>query len=283
MSNNERMLLIAALLWGFSAPLNKIILQSTSELTFIWVRFLAAAIILTIVFWKKLKSADLKTIKYGLLLGGITATGALLELSATRIMNPAKLYFIISIEAVVIPYLAYVIYRQKTSKKEIISAIIASIGLIVINMNGSNIVLGWGEMLAIMCTFVYSFNVVFMSKNNKKYDNILITIFLMYGAGITGLILNLITYGTNMAVKPEGIGYIIISIIFMTLIPFVLETKAFRDISPTRAGIIYSLIPIFALVAVMIFLQDFLTIQGYIGSAIIFSALIYSNTRKIKA
>ncbi|KAB2842053.1 MAG: DMT family transporter, partial [Melioribacteraceae bacterium] len=62
-----------------------------------------------------------------------------------------------------------------------------------------------------------------------------------------------------------------------TLITTVLQTKYQKLITPTKAGIIFSLEPVFAAIFAFFLLNEKITNLGYTGAALIFAGLIISE------
>lgn len=63
---------------------------------------------------------------------------------------------------------------------------------------------------------------------------------------------------------------------------FLIQSIAQRYTSSERIGLIFSLEPIFAAICSFIFLNEILDFKGYIGAALIFFSVVFSQIKNIK-
>jgi drug/metabolite transporter (DMT)-like permease len=73
---------------------------------------------------------------------------------------------------------------------------------------------------------------------------------------------------------PLAIISLLYCIIFPTVIAFTLQNTWQRYLSPTQAGLLYTLDPVWCLLGGMIFLHETLSRQEWLGCALLFSAVL---------
>jgi len=103
--------------------------------------------------------------------------------------------------------------------------------------------------------------------------------------GVTGVLAFMFSFFGSVAglenVRIEITNYLLFGLfytsIFATLITTVLQTKYQKLITPTKAGIIFSLEPVFAAIFAFFLLNEKITNLGYTGAALIFAGLIISE------
>ncbi len=99
-------LLVFTAIWGLSFPLTKNVLEYTSIFSFLSLRFLSAAIILLIVFYKKLRLITLNSILYGSIIGLVFFGSLAFQVSSLRFTSASNSAFISGLSIVFVPLLS---------------------------------------------------------------------------------------------------------------------------------------------------------------------------------
>ena len=87
---------------------------------------------------------------------------------------------------------------------------------------------------------------------------------------------------TRFTINMSVVGAILYTAIFASIIATVIQLKYQKTVTPTKAGIIFSIEPIFAAVFAYFLLSEKISNFGFVGCVLIFVGLIISEVFSIK-
>ena len=168
-------LLLASVLWGLSFSIARIALVSftTSQLLF-WrflIAFLAAELLLYIfnrkIFYES--NSDIKIAKYSGFALGICLLLQIHGLNFTTATNSA---FITATYVVMIPFLAYIFYKQKIRFIDVALAALALTGMVllldILTKSGFSLTdLNFGDLLTLACSVAAGLQIMLIGKYSK--------------------------------------------------------------------------------------------------------------------
>ena len=139
-----------------------------------------------------------------------------------------------------------------------------------------------GDLLTLICAVLFAFQVVYVDVFTKKYDYLPMVFVQLLITGVGGFLLTLIFSAASLeTVRFSLTGNLIFAVVYTSVFASVLATiiqlKYQKVISPTKAGIIYSIEPIFAATFAYFLLNEKISNFGLIGCVLIFSGLILSE------
>ena len=156
-------LFLAALLWGVSFVAMKNVLSSIPTLYIIAIRFCGAALILLPVCAGKLKKIDKSYFIYGALTGAAVLTAYLFQTYGLRATTPGKNAFLTSAYCVIVPFLYWALIRKRPDKFNVAAAIICISGIGLISLD-SDLRIGAGDALTIVCGFFFAVHIVIVAR-----------------------------------------------------------------------------------------------------------------------
>jgi drug/metabolite transporter (DMT)-like permease len=277
--------------WGVTFPIIKLALNDISPMLFIGIRFSLAAIILLPFLLKPLLNSNINLIKAGLFLGLLYFIGFATQTIGLQYTTATKSGFITGTFVVFIPILQLILERRAPGKGNIFGILLVIIGLIllsskgitmldIINELGSNFNIG--DLLTLICAFFYALYVVYIDIITKKFDYKPLIILQVLFTGIAGFVfaflfdaagIESVRYDFNKTV----ILVILYTAIFSSILATVIQTKYQKVVTPTKAGIIFSLEPIFAALFAFIIIQEEISSFGIVGCIFIFTGVLVSE------
>ena len=277
--------------WGVTFPIIKLALNDISPMLFIGIRFSLAALILLPFLLKPLLKSDIHLIKAGLFLGLLYFIGFATQTVGLQYTTATKSGFITGTFVVFIPILQLILEPRAPGKGNIFGILLVIIGLIllsskgitmldIINELGSNFNIG--DLLTLICAFFYALYVVYIDIITKKFDYKPLIILQVLFTGIAGFAfaflfdaagIESIRYDFNKTV----ILVILYTAIFSSILATVIQTKYQKVVTPTKAGIIFSLEPIFAALFAFIIIQEEISSFGIVGCIFIFTGVLVSE------
>ncbi|MFC2085395.1 DMT family transporter [Bacteroidota bacterium] len=288
---SESALLLVTLLWGGTFTIVKISLLDISPMLFIALRFSVATLILLPVILINRSVFDSGSVKAGLILGIIIFLAFAAQTIGLKFTTATKSGFITGSLVVMVPIFQIIIERKKPTKSAIWGVIIVFIGILFLSSGGNSIInflsnlganFNIGDFLTLICAALFAVHVVYLDSFSPKYDFLVLLFLQIAVAAVLGFISSfLFSVNSLDTIKIEYSSYLLFGIlytaVFASLITTALQTKYQKNVSPTKAGIIYSFEPIFAAIIAFFVLNEKITNLGFIGCMLIFIGLVISE------
>ncbi len=274
----EVMLIITAIIWGSGFVFSAVSLNYFSPYQILAIRFSIGVIILSIVFYKRLKKIKKSTLKRGLLLGVLLYVAFLLQTVGLQYTTPSKNAFITAVNVVIVPFIAFFAYKRKIDKFEITGAFLAIIGIAFLSLQFTADV-NIGDLLTLACAFGFAYQIFYTAKYVKDEDPILLTVVQMGVAAVLGWIAVVIKGDFNFSFEMEGVLSTLYLGIFSTTLAYCFQTVAQKYTSETKAAIILSTEAFWGMVFSVVLLSEILTYRMMIGAILILIAILLSETK----
>ncbi|MFZ1320038.1 MAG: DMT family transporter [Ignavibacteria bacterium] len=277
----ELFLLFVTLSWGLSFPLIKLTLEYVSPVLFNFIRFALTLILFIIIFYKKIRHIKFGDLRYGIILGVFMILGFVFQTIGLQYTTASKSAFITGTNLIFIPFIQFIILKSKPKYFNLISALIVLTGLFILS-ESFEIVPNVGDILTIICAFFFAVHIVLLDKYSAKSD----VNFLIFGQFLISTVIclvfaffyeHLILDETKFSVTPILLITLFFTVVFSTLIGIVFMTKFQRLTTPLKAGIIYNMESIFALIFAYFILNEIMNSNQIIGAIIMLIGLIFSE------
>lgn len=214
----------------------------------------------------------------GAVLGIFLYLAFALQTVGLQFTTPSKNAFLTAVNVVIVPFIAFVIYKRKIDMYELMGAILAMVGVGILSLKLSAEI-NIGDLLTLGCAFGFAFHIFFTAKYVKDSDPVTLTLIQMLTAAIIGIIVVLFRGETSFVIEKEGMFSLLYLGIFSTTIAYLLQTVAQKMITETKAAIILSTESFWGMVFSVAILDETMTIKMVIGAILILSAIIISETK----
>ena len=274
----DGMLLITAIVWGSGFVVTAIALEYLTAYQVMAGRFILAAIILSLLFGKKFKTFTKSVIWKGAILGTILYIGFALQTVGLEYTTPSKNAFLTAVNVVIVPLIAYLVYKRKVDRYETIGAIITLIGIGFLSLQGS-MTINIGDALSLACAVAFAFDIFYTNHFVKKEDALSLTIVQFITASFIAVIAVFIQGDIPTTFEKEALYSIIYLAVFSTTIAYVCQNVAFQYTTATKGAIILSLESFFGMLLSVLFLHEVLTGRMIIGAALIMIAILITELK----
>ena len=274
----DGMLLITAIVWGSGFVVTAIALEYLTAYQVMAGRFILAAIILSLLFGKKFKTFTKSVIWKGAILGTILYIGFALQTVGLEYTTPSKNAFLTAVNVVIVPLIAYLVYKRKVDRYETIGSIITLIGIGFLSLQGS-MTISIGDALSLACAVAFAFDIFYTNHFVKKEDALSLTIVQFITASFIAVIAVLIQGDIPTTFEKEALYSIIYLAVFSTTIAYVCQNIAFQYTTATKGAIILSLESFFGMLLSVLFLHEVLTGRMIIGAALIMIAILITELK----
>jgi len=247
---SEAALVVVTIIWGLGFPITKIAVNNGFGPNTIMVgRFLTASILLSLVYFRKFKNINKQILKYGIITGLFLFFGFYFQTLGNVYTTPSKNGFITQLNIVFVPYLYYLFFRKKVDIYNVLSVVMAVIGMLVLVyddgfLNKINI----GDVYTFICAIMIAFNIVTGSFYQKKYDfdpalfvliNILVSM-------VLSIIFMLIFDEIPLNISIVDLWPLLFLGVLNTALGFLVQSYALKLSIPTRISLIVALESVFA-------------------------------------
>lgn len=272
------LLIIGTFFWGATFVIVKDAIASIDLYSFLFWRFLISSLFLVPFFIRQLRRFKTREILFGFILGLVLAGGYIFQTIGLKVTTPTKTAFITGISVVIVPVLSSLKYRQIPRMLTIIAVIISGIGIYLMTVQGG-ISFQSGDLWVLLCAFFFALQIVMVSDMTRHYSAANITIVELFTVAIVSLLSSFLFGTFSMPGTLKLWGAIAFCAVFATAFIFIVQSRFQKQMSDTRAAIIYSFEPLFAALTAFAVYRDALSLRVIIGGALIFIAMLIAGRR----
>lgn len=271
-------LLVTAIIWGTGFPVSAIALDYFSPYQILAGRFIIGAVLLGVVFYKKLFNISKSVLLKGGLLGVFLYSAFAFQTVGLQFTTPSNNAFLTAVNVLIVPFIAFVLYRRKVSAFELVGAVLAMAGIALLSLNGS-LSVNPGDVLSLLCAVFFAFHIFYTGQFVRKEDAITLTLVQMTVAAIIAWIVIGVKGETALPITTTSATSLLYLGVFSTTLAFLLQTVAQKHVSETKAAILLSMESLWGMIFSIIMLSEIVTAQMLIGAALILLAIILAETK----
>src|SRR5699024_5875367 len=156
----DLMLLTTAIVWGSGFVVTAIALKYLTAYQVMAGRFVLATLILILIFGYKFKTFNRSIIWRGAVLGLILYVSFALQTVGLEYTTPSKNSFITAVNVVVVPIIAFFVYKRMIDRQELIASVIALTGIGFLSLQGS-LTINFGDFLTLLCAIGFAFDIFY--------------------------------------------------------------------------------------------------------------------------
>lgn len=273
--NADILLIFVAISWGSTFVLVQNAIKDIPVFTFLAVRFFLAFLISFAMFRNKMEF-NLPTILAASLLGIFNFVAYATQTYALNYTSSAVVGFITGLNVVLVPIVAYFIFKKGISIYSIIAVAISTIGVYYLtNCNGIG-ELGVGELLTLVCALFVALHINYTDVVAKSKNIFTLAVFQFLTVAILSSVFSLFEEKSSYTVSNSVILALIVTTLFATIFAFVVQTYAQKYTTATKAAIIFTLEPVVAALFGY-FNNEPLGVNQLIGFVLIIFAIIVSE------
>ncbi|KJY81557.1 membrane protein [Vibrio galatheae] len=265
---------LAGLGWIFS----KEAIQGLPPFGFVGLRFLVASACLIPLCYGRFRDLTTQLTLQALGGGTILALALLTWVYAISISETlGEGAFIVSLSMIIVPIIAWLLYKERPKRAFWVSMPIAVAGLAMLSLSdGWKSAAGQYWFLANACLLALHFNV--NSKLAQKLPVLLLTCIQLFVTGVLALLASLTFEAIPDSVEPSIWGWFALSALLATSLRYVMQTLGQKGCNPANAALIMLLEPIWTVVLSILWYGEQLSRNKAIGCSLILLALIFYRT-----
>ncbi len=280
----QLLMVIATVIWGSSFLIMKQAVDGLPVFYLLAVRFTLGAGLLALVFWKRWQRLDRATLKGGCVLGVlmelayIFQTYGLNGLGPLQGTTPGKNAFFTGIYCILVPFLAWLLFHKRPDLYNVAAALFCVAGIGLVSLGGEMGMVG-GDVLTMLGGVMFALHILAVPRYAAKSDVILLTILQFATMAVLSWLGVLLTGQPITAIPLDNwlrIGYLAV---FATALALLFQNIGQAHTPPAAAAVLLSLEAPFGVLFSVLFGSERPTGAMYCGFALIFFAIIVSETK----
>lgn len=271
--------LTTAIIWGYAFVATKDLAVNTPILTLVTARTFVGAILLHIIFFKRMKGVTKNDIIFGIPIGVCLFATYTLQGLSLEVMEASKMSFYAGGNIVFVPFLIWLFTKKRPATRYFVASFVGFIGVALLTF-GNFSGIAFSDMIAVASSILFAMNIILVDIFAKKADSVRLTIFQMYFAAISALIFLLLN-GEKLDfsfVVGDGMFSFFYLAFFSTSLGYLLKSIGQKYINTSKSSLILSLSSFFGAIFGVIFLDESVTKNIIFSGMFIFLAILISNT-----
>ena len=275
------MLFAAALIWGSSFFMMKNALDAVPTFFLLAIRFTAGAVLLALIClprWKQFMKRDY--LWRGAVMGAFLFLAYSVQTFGLAGTTPSKNAFLTAVYCVLVPFFYWAVMKKRPDRYNILAAVLCVTGVGFVSLT-ENFTVTWGDWLTLVCAIFYAAHIVAVAKVSPGKDIYLLTVFQFAFAGLYAWIGGFLTetFPVQALSDPGVIMPLVYLCVMATTVALLFQNVGQVWSDPSSAAVILSLESVFGVLFSVLFYHDPVTLRLIIGFALIFVAVLCSETK----
>jgi drug/metabolite transporter (DMT)-like permease len=239
---------------------------------FLFFRFLAATLLQAAIIPGALKSLTAPAVRAGAVLSIPFYAGFILQTTALESSTSTVVAFLTSLFVVITPLIGRLFFRERVSPTTIAGAVLSLVGVYV--MTDPSVGLGRGELLSIACAVAFAFQIQMTNVVTRNHRPEAISL-VQFANAVLFSGITLLAAGASPAALVRALGerHVAWTVLYTagacSVVAMGVLNRFQRDVSATRASLLYMIEPVFAALFAALLAGEALTTRKLAGGAII--------------
>lgn len=273
-------LLLTAMLWGTTFAIGKLAAENFSTSFIIALRFSVASIVLSFVAFPCLKLINREYIREGIWMGVTLFLSYILQVAGlSQDTTPGKSAFLCTTYCVLVPFIHWLVTKQKPHILHILCVFICLIGIGVLSLQGG-FGMSSGDVMTVLSGVPCAMNIVISSIVCEKKNPLLLTTVELWVVAILAWICVLFTNSFPNQFPIETVGGIVYLGLVATALCLFLQSYGLKYAEASIGGMLLSLESVFGVIFSVIIYQEEITTRMLFGFGIIFVAILLSQRER---
>ncbi|MDQ8935324.1 DMT family transporter [Acinetobacter rudis] len=240
-------LLFMTLIWGGTFIVVQYALNYSTPMFFVGCRFAAAALAVSLLYWRELRGITQKDWIAGLMIGASIAGGYGMQTIGLQSISSSESAFLTALYVPLVPILLWIIFRKAPYIMTWIGVIMAFFGLILLTGNGLNqLHFNFGQIITLIGSISIALEIIFIGYFSKHVNLARVTVLQLIFASLVSFAsmpiigeVAIPAFSWPLLLIAAGLGC---ASAFIQLV----MNWAQRFVDPTQAAIIYAAEPVWA-------------------------------------
>ena len=271
-------LLTAALIWGSSFIVMKNAVEGVPVFMLLGIRFTVGCLLLMLIFHRRLKTIGKKQLLHGAVVGTLLFAAYTVQTFGLRETTPGKNAFLTAVYCVLVPFVNWVIFRRRPTGWNWLAAVMCLAGIGLVSLEG-DLTMNRGDALTLLGGVFYALHLVAVSRFGEEDDPVMLTMLQFGASALWCWGLSLLTESMPNPFPTNAWFELAYLAVFATTAALLLQNVG-QSVTPAApAAILLSLESVFGVAFSVMLGAEGLTAQLVCGFALIFLAVVASETQ----
>lgn len=274
------LLIFVTYVWGATFITIKTALNDSSPLTFNAVRMTLAAVVLLLVFWKRMRGLTQRTMLAGIVVGIFLWLGYEFQTPGLQYTTASKSAFLTGMSVVLVPLFLAIGWRRHVNHWTLAGVAAAFVGLyfMTIPAHDSGLTtVNKGDLLTMGCAVAFAFQIISVGRATQRHSFEQIVVVEAVTCAVLMIVSAPILETPRIVFTNHVVWAILVTGLLGTALGFGAQGWAQQFTPPTHTALIFSLEPVFALITSYIFLGERLGLRAGLGAALIMGGVLLSE------
>ena len=284
MSKTSAKLLLTAVFIarGTSFLFSKTLMESMSPMSILGIRFVLAFLVLSVIFFKKLKECSRESLKGGLILGVLYTICMIFEMYGLREIDSGVSALIENMAIVMVPVYAAVLTRSWPPKKTMLCAALAVMGVGFLSLTqSSNPGGGTGIALVICAALTYAACIMATERVTQNADPVTVGMLQLGVMGVLCMMVSLFTGSFGMPQTGKQWMMLLFLVLLCSCFGFTFQPVGQKYLPAETAAVFTVINPLTASVMGIVLAGEDMTVLKLVGYVLILAALVIYNVQGI--
>jgi drug/metabolite transporter (DMT)-like permease len=267
-------LVAVAAIWGGAFVIVQDAVAKLPTLSFLGWRFLAATVVVAIIWRRAVRELPREGWIGGGLIGLLLTLGYVLQTLGLEHTTASNTGFITGLFVVFTPLFAAIILRDRIGPLAWGAAVVSAIGLFLLSGGGSP---NTGDLLVLGCAATFALHILATAAWVKRYDPGALIVVQMGVVGVLSIAAAAVVGDLEWPSGGSVWAALAGTVAFANVIAFYLYNYAMNHTTPTRTALILAAEPVFAGLAGYLFNGERLALIAWAGAALIMAAIVVTE------
>lgn len=273
------MLVAMALIWGYSFLTMKTVLDTVPTFMLLACRFLLSAVIMFIIFRKRIKAHfNREYLGFGVLMGCVIWSAYAAQTLGLVDTTPGKNAFLTGTYCILVPFIALILFKERVTKWHIASALLCLVGVGFVALDNFSIQMG--DLMTLVGAVFFAVDMAVVGHIGRTRDVSVLTSWMFLFVGLFSL-------GATTAFEPrvpagqwtpEIVGQLVFLAVVCTTIGLLLQNQALSHVPPATGSLLLSLESPSGVLFSVLMAGEVLTGKLIFGFVLIFLSIVLSET-----
>lgn len=273
------MLVAMALIWGYSFLTMKTVLDTVPTFMLLACRFLLSAVIMFIIFRKRIKAHfNREYLGFGVLMGCVIWSAYAAQTLGLVDTTPGKNAFLTGTYCILVPFIALILFRERVTKWHIASALLCLVGVGFVALDNFSIQMG--DLMTLVGAVFFAVDMAVVGHIGRTRDVSVLTSWMFLFVGLFSLAATTAFEPRVPAEQwtPEIIGQLVFLAVVCTTIGLLLQNQALSHVPPATGSLLLSLESPSGVLFSVLMAGEVLTGKLIFGFVLIFLSIVLSET-----
>ena len=273
------MLLLVAVIWGWTFVVVKSGLEEIETFTFLFYRFSLGFLILLAIFWPRVKKAEKRHWIKGGIIGVTLFAGYWFQTFGLLFTTATKSAFITGTSVVLVPMFGALFFKDRIAKWAWVGAAVSAAGLSLILLGHADGVrdVNLGDLLTFLCAVSFAFQILLISHFTKPENYIPILVAQIGAVAFLSGIGMLIFEGPQFPQTLQAWEALLITGVLATALAFWVQMRYQPESTAAQTAIIFATEPVFGALFGFLLLNEILMLPQWAGAIFIIAAILISQ------